>query len=268
METDRIILAIDFDGTIVKPGPDNYKLDDFELMPNAKSVLKDLYKKAYLILWTCRQGKELEKALKFLKKNGIKFHKINENVDTLDFKTSDKIFADIYFDDRANTGKIDWQKFKKQVEKEMKKSAVLKVADEIMLKVAQNMVDAAVLRERPSYYRTPQKKKEEPKGPQLSELQKDRQKASDDLKRIWNQVGGNVVDSLKEKEKTPEIEEFQQKVKEIVVKRGLPDNTESADWLDGELKKLTKHDWLIPPSAFHPRKPTTIQAFKQDEMKK
>ena len=45
MEADRLILAIDFDGTIIKSGPDNYKLLDFELMPNAETVLKDLYNK-------------------------------------------------------------------------------------------------------------------------------------------------------------------------------------------------------------------------------
>jgi len=268
MEAKKTILAVDFDGTIVKSSNNNYKLTDFELMPNAKEVLKYLYKKVYLILWTCREGKELENALKFLDKNGIKFHKINENIEGLDFKTSDKIFANIYFDDRANTGNINWLKLKKQVEKEMKKNAVLKIADEIMLKVAQNMVDAAVLKERPEYFRHNPKKEDIVKTPQISELSKDKQKAEQDIKRIWEQMGKKVVDSLENKKKTPELEDFAQKVKEIVVKRGLPNNTDSTNWLDKRLKELTNHDWLIPINAFHPRNLTTIQAFKQDEMKK
>jgi len=119
MEVKKPILAIDFDGTIVEQGPDNYKLTDFELMPNAKKVLKDLYKKTYLILWTCRQGKELENAKKFLKKNGIEFHKINENVDTLDFKTSDKIYYDYCIDDKNYDTKINWLEIEKNINKKL-----------------------------------------------------------------------------------------------------------------------------------------------------
>jgi len=143
-----------------------------------------------------------------------------------------------------------------------KNATISRIADEIMHKIAKKIMKDALLKERPSYYKTPEK------SPRITELQKDKSKAKDDLKRIWNEMGRDIVDDLKRKEKTPELEEFQKKVKEIVVKRGLPDNRESADWLDKELKSLTMHDWLIPPSSFNPSNPTTIQAFKTNEMKK
>ena len=283
MEADRLILAIDFDGTIIKSGPDNYKLLDFELMPNAETVLKDLYNKTYLILWTNRTGPILQNALDFLNKHGIKFHKINENVDNLGFQTSAKIYAEIYFDDRGHNTKIDWLKFKRHVEKEMKKNKISTIADEIIQKVAVIIVKEALtgismpkpyepqypLHKQPHFkYRQLWEKEKEPVKPQLSELKKDILKAEDDIKRTWEQISDVVIKSLKEKKKTPELEEFQNKVKEIVVKRGLPDNMESVKWLDKYLKNLTQHNWLIPGKSFNKDVPTTILAFKSDEMKK
>lgn len=105
------IIAIDFDGTIVKECDKAYLATEFELMPNAKEVINWMYNEFYIILWTCRNEEVLQNAIKFLNRNGIIFHAVNENADFLDFETSPKIFADVYIDNRAMC-EINWLKIK------------------------------------------------------------------------------------------------------------------------------------------------------------
>jgi hydroxymethylpyrimidine pyrophosphatase-like HAD family hydrolase len=105
------IIAVDFDGTLVKELDKAYLATEFELMPNAKEVINWMYDKFYIILWTCRNEKFLQNAVGFLNKNAIVFHAINENADFLDFETSPKIYADIYIDNRAMC-EINWLKIK------------------------------------------------------------------------------------------------------------------------------------------------------------
>jgi hypothetical protein len=95
------ILAIDFDGTIVK----NIFPDIGELIEDAKLYINKLYDEGYdIIIWTCRDGQLLKDAITFLVDNNIKFHKVNENSDKLDFTTSNKIYFDITIDDRILGG--------------------------------------------------------------------------------------------------------------------------------------------------------------------
>jgi hydroxymethylpyrimidine pyrophosphatase-like HAD family hydrolase len=105
------IIAIDFDGTLVKECDKAYLVTEFELMPNAKEVINWMYDKFYIILWTCRNEKFLQNAMDFLNKNGIVFHTVNKNADFLDFETSPKIYADVYIDNRAMC-EINWLKIK------------------------------------------------------------------------------------------------------------------------------------------------------------
>ena len=105
-----MILAIDFDGTIVEheyPKIGKTKLFAFQ-------TLKQLQKQGHhLILWTYRAGKELEEAVQFCKENGIEFYAINKNYpeEEFDEKTiSRKIYADIYIDDRNIGGFLGWSK--------------------------------------------------------------------------------------------------------------------------------------------------------------
>jgi hydroxymethylpyrimidine pyrophosphatase-like HAD family hydrolase len=105
------IIAVDFDGTLVKELDKAYLATEFELMPNAKEVINWMYDKFYVILWTCRNEKCLQNAMDFLNKNAIVFHAINENADFLDFETSPKIYADMYIDNRAMC-EINWLKIK------------------------------------------------------------------------------------------------------------------------------------------------------------
>ena len=105
LERRPVIIAIDFDGTIVT----NNFPDIGELIPKAKETIKRLKDEGnILILWTCREGNNLDKALEFCKKEGIEFDAVNENYKQLPFKTSSKIYADYYIDDRAKG--VDWEK--------------------------------------------------------------------------------------------------------------------------------------------------------------
>ncbi len=105
-----MIIAIDFDGTIVEhkyPKIGETKLFAFE-------TLKELQKQGHqLILWTYRAGKELKSAVDFCKKNGIEFYAVNKNYseEVFDEKImSRKIYADIYIDDRNIGGFLGWSK--------------------------------------------------------------------------------------------------------------------------------------------------------------
>lgn len=96
-----MIIAVDFDGTIVE-----HKYPKIgKLRENAIEVLKKLQKEGhYIILWTCRTGKELDEAVSFLKENRFTPNKINNHSDRMIELYPDsnprKVCADVYIDDR------------------------------------------------------------------------------------------------------------------------------------------------------------------------
>ena len=99
-----MIIAIDFDGTITTK---NEYPKIGEIRPYCKETINALRKVGHFCyLWTCRQGKDLEAAKKFLNENGIELDAYNEGPST----GSPKLVADVYIDDAAypNNGKIDW----------------------------------------------------------------------------------------------------------------------------------------------------------------
>jgi len=102
-----IKIAVDFDGTIVEhayPAIGKEKLFAFR-------TLKELEKMgARLILWTFREGKELNEAVEFCRKNGIEFYAVNKNYpeEIYDESVSRKIDADIYIDDKNVGGFPGW----------------------------------------------------------------------------------------------------------------------------------------------------------------
>lgn len=103
------ILAIDFDGTIrkCKRATD----EGYELMPNCKQVLKQLYIEGHrMILWTCRSHAWLEDVIAFLQKEDILkyFECINENVKEIVWWNTRKIYADVYIDDLNLGGFPGW----------------------------------------------------------------------------------------------------------------------------------------------------------------
>ena len=95
----RKIIAVDFDGTIVK--------NKYPFIENPNEELIEFIKanrdKYCWILWTCRVGKQLDYALIWLREQGIEFDYINENASWLvnEYVTdSRKVYADYYIDDR------------------------------------------------------------------------------------------------------------------------------------------------------------------------
>jgi len=118
------ILAIDFDGTIVR--------HEFPyigaLKPNAKEVINNLYDRGFgIFIWTCRDSTFHPKLVEkfedaeptvfhvhdFLEKEGIKYDGININHPELEFHPVPKIYADIYIDDKQLGGiPSDWKLIK------------------------------------------------------------------------------------------------------------------------------------------------------------
>jgi len=104
-----MIIAVDFDGTIVK-----HKFPAIgKEIPYAIKTLKLIQQKGHkLILWTYRSGKELEDAVKFCEERGLIFHAVNNDYEGEEFDNtySRKIYADMYIDDRNILGIPDWEK--------------------------------------------------------------------------------------------------------------------------------------------------------------
>ena len=102
-----LIIAIDFDGTVVE---DEYPKIG-KPMVFAFETLKKLEEDGHrLILWTYRNGKKLKEAVEFCKENGIEFYAVNQSYDAevMDSSISRKINADIFVDDRNIGGFIGW----------------------------------------------------------------------------------------------------------------------------------------------------------------
>ena len=102
-----MIIAVDFDGTIVKhkyPGIG-------EELPFATSTLRMLAAQRHrLILWTVRRGKLLEEAVEWCRERGVEFYAVNKNFpeEILDDDCYGKINADLFIDDCNLGGLPDW----------------------------------------------------------------------------------------------------------------------------------------------------------------
>jgi len=103
-----MIIAVDFDGTIVKH---EYPKIGREL-PFAVDTLKRLQQSPeyQLILWTVREGVELQEALEFCKNRGLEFYAVNSNYpeEEAEHKEPRKLKADLFIDDRNLGGLPDW----------------------------------------------------------------------------------------------------------------------------------------------------------------
>jgi hypothetical protein len=103
----NIKIAIDFDGTIVDheyPAIGKEKLFAF-------ITLKELQKRvALLILWTFREGSELQEAVDYCRQNGIEFYAVNRNYPEEQWTdgTPRKINVDIFVDDKNVGGFPGW----------------------------------------------------------------------------------------------------------------------------------------------------------------
>lgn len=104
-----MIIAIDFDGTICRG---KYPNIDGE-QPYAKQTIEQLKADGhYIIINTCRSGKQLLEAINWLLQQGIPFDRVNDNEPTnvaLYGNNSRKVYAHIYIDDKQVGGLPLWK---------------------------------------------------------------------------------------------------------------------------------------------------------------
>ena len=102
-----MIIAIDFDGTIVEH--EYPKIG--KPVPYAFEVLRKLQEEGRhtLLLWTVREGKLLDEAIEFCAKNGVEFFAANKNYpEEEDGDAPRKLMADVFIDDKNMGGLPDW----------------------------------------------------------------------------------------------------------------------------------------------------------------
>ena len=103
----NLIIAIDFDGTIVEDAYPNIG----KPMIFAFETMKKLQSEGHrLILWTYRSDRKLQEAVDFCKQQGLEFYAINKSYpeEEFDGKISRKINATFFVDDRNIGGFIGW----------------------------------------------------------------------------------------------------------------------------------------------------------------
>lgn len=108
-DIDSLLIAVDFDGTIVDdkyPSIGKPRMYAFETL---KMLQNDGHR---LILWTYRSGSKLDEAVEFCMKNGIEFYAVNNNYPEEEYSEgiSRKIKADVFIDDRNIGGFPGWGK--------------------------------------------------------------------------------------------------------------------------------------------------------------
>ena len=104
---DKLIIAVDFDGTIVDDAYPNIGKPIIFAFETLKKLQKEGHR---LILWTYRTGDRLEEAVNFCESNGIFFYAVNKSFpeEEYDNSISRKIHADLFIDDRNIGGFIGW----------------------------------------------------------------------------------------------------------------------------------------------------------------
>lgn len=96
-----MIYAIDFDGTLCRDEYPNIGKPRKGMIRKVKRLQKKGHK---FILWTCREGADLHRAIYWCAENGIWFDGENENLPEMIEKYGTdprKIGADKYIDDKA-----------------------------------------------------------------------------------------------------------------------------------------------------------------------
>lgn len=121
-----MLIAVDFDGTIVK-----HRYPEIgEEIPFAIETLKKLSEDRHrIILWTVREGELLEEAVQFCRERGLEFYAVNkdypeENVEE-NRNFSRKLKADLFIDDRNLGGLPDWGTIYEMVSKRLSYEEVL-----------------------------------------------------------------------------------------------------------------------------------------------
>ena len=105
VESKGKLFSVDFDGTLCVHKYPEIGEPNKEFI---KMLINHRKSGGRVILWTCRGGEDLQKAIDWCKEQGLEFDAVNEDVPEV--KNSDygkvksiKPYADVYFDDRAVT---------------------------------------------------------------------------------------------------------------------------------------------------------------------
>ncbi len=103
----RLIIGVDFDGTIVEDGYPKIGKPRIFAFETLKRLQEDGHR---LILWTYRSGRSLDEAVEFCEQNGITFYAVNKSFpeEQYDATKSRKIYADLFIDDRNIGGVLGW----------------------------------------------------------------------------------------------------------------------------------------------------------------
>ena len=103
-----LIIAVDFDGTIVEDAYPKIGKPILFAFETLRKLLEDGHR---LILWTYRYGERLDEAVAFCEDNGIHFYAVNKSYPEEEFNSenmSRKIHADVFIDDRNVGGFQGW----------------------------------------------------------------------------------------------------------------------------------------------------------------
>ncbi len=102
-----MIIAVDFDGTIVE-----HRFPEIgKELPFATQTLRQLINDGHrLVLWTNRQGQELDDAIAWCRERGVEFYAINKCYpeENINYDEPRKIKVDIFIDDRNIGGLPEW----------------------------------------------------------------------------------------------------------------------------------------------------------------
>lgn len=100
MERNYKVIAVDFDNTLFKT---EYPKILRPILPVIEMARARQEKGDRLILWTCREGPELDAAIEACREQGLVFDAVNDNIQELkDYWKNNprKVAADEYWDDK------------------------------------------------------------------------------------------------------------------------------------------------------------------------
>lgn len=95
------IIAVDFDGCLCKAKWPDIGEERREVI---NELLREQAEGAKLILWTCREGQQLQAAVMWCLNRGLKFDAVNDNLEAnKDYfgNNSRKVYANEYWDDKS-----------------------------------------------------------------------------------------------------------------------------------------------------------------------
>lgn len=104
----RDVWAVDFDGTLCKNAwPDIGEANE----PLIEQLILARNSGIAVVLWTCREGEALARAVLWCAQFGLYFDAVNRNVPermALYGQDSRKVSANVYIDDRAQLPELPW----------------------------------------------------------------------------------------------------------------------------------------------------------------